>query len=62
MVKGVKTLRNTTTGSFIKRYPKGTYIVTVSRHAFTIKDGVVIGNIDDGEKMRKHIDGVWKIG
>jgi hypothetical protein len=62
MVKGVKTLRNTTTGSFIKRYPKGTYIVTVSRHAFTIKDGVVIGNIDDGKKMRKHIDGVWKIG
>ena len=62
MVKGVKTLRNTTTSSFIKRYPKGTYVVTVNRHAFTIKDGVVIGNIDDGKKMRKRINSVWKIG
>ena len=61
-VKGVKTLRNTTTSSFIKRYPKGTYVVTVNRHAFTIKDGVVIGNIEDGKKMKKHIQGVWKIG
>ena len=62
VVKGVKTLRNTTTSSFIKRYPKGTYVVTVNRHAFTIKDGVVIGNIDDGKKMRKRINSVWKIG
>jgi len=62
MVKGVKTLRSTTTSSFIKRYPKGTYVVTVNRHAFTIKDGVVIGNIEDGKKMKKHIQGVWKIG
>lgn len=61
-VKGVKTLRNTTTSSFIKKYPKGTYVVTVNRHAFTIKDGVVIGNVEDGKKMKKHIQGVWKIG
>ena len=61
-VKGVKTLRSTTTSSFIKRYPKGTYVVTVNRHAFTIKDGVVIGNVEDGKKMKKHIQGVWKIG
>ena len=60
-VKGVKTLRKTTTGSFIKRYPKGTYVVTVRGHAFTIKDGVVIGNVDDGKKMKKVIQGVWKI-
>lgn len=62
VVKGVKTLRSTTTGSFIKKYPKGTYVVTVNRHAFTIKDGVVIGNVEDGKKMKKHICGVWKIG
>ena len=61
VVKGVKKLRNTTTGSFIKKYPKGTYVVTVKGHAFTIKDGVVIGNVEDGKKMKKHIDGVWKI-
>jgi hypothetical protein len=62
VVKGVKKLRNTTTGSFIKKYSKGTYVVTVKGHAFTIKDGVVIGNVEDGKKMKKHIDGVWKIG
>lgn len=62
VVKGVKKLRSTTTGSFIKKYSKGTYVVTVKGHAFTIKDGVVIGNVEDGKKMKKHIDGVWKIG
>jgi hypothetical protein len=61
-VKGFRTLRNTTTSYFLKRYPVGTYIVTVRRHSFTIKDGVVIGNHDDGRQMRKVIDGVWKIG
>ena len=61
-VKGVRTLRNTTTSYFLKKYPVGTYIVTVRRHAFTIKDGVVIGNHEDGRQMRKVIDGVWKIG
>jgi hypothetical protein len=60
-VKGVKVLRKTTTGSFIKRYPVGTYIVVVRGHAFTIKDGVVIGNLADGKKMKKHINGAWKI-
>ena len=29
---------------------------------FYIKDGVVIGNYQDGKQMRKVIDGVWKIG
>lgn len=61
-VKGQKVLRSTTTSSFIKRYPVGTYIVVVRGHAFTIKDGVVIGNFDDGKKMKKRINGAWKIG
>jgi len=61
-VKGRKTLRSTTTSSFIKKYTKGTYVVTVRGHAFTIKDGVVIGNVEDGKKMKKHITDVWKIG
>ena len=61
-VKGAKTLRQTTSSSFIKKYPTGTYVVVVRGHAFTIKDGVVIGNVDDGKKMKKHINSVWKIG
>jgi hypothetical protein len=62
VVKGVKKLRATTTFSFIKKYPVGSYMVVVKGHSFTIKDGVVIGNPADGKKMKKHIIGAWKIG
>ena len=61
-VKGVNTLRNMTTAKFLEDYPKGTYIVTVKGHAFTIKDGVVIGNPEDATKRKKTIYGAWKIG
>lgn len=56
------TLRNTTTAYFLKKYPVGTYIVVVRGHAFTIKDGVVIGNLEDAKQRRKRITGAWKIG
>jgi hypothetical protein len=62
VVKGVKKLRTTTTSSFVKKYSIGSYIVIVKGHAFTIKDGVIIGNVDDGKKMKKHIQAAWKIG
>lgn len=53
---------NMTVGTFINEYNKGTYIVRVTRHAFTIKDGVVIGNWDDAVKTRRIIKNAWKIG
>lgn len=55
-------LRNTTTAYFLNKYPVGTYIVIVRGHAFTIKDGVVIGNLNDAKQRKKHITGAWKIG
>lgn len=61
-VKGVKKLRQTTTGSFIKKYPKGNFIIVVNRHAFAIKDGVIIGRSYDGKQLKKHVYNVWKIG
>ena len=42
--------RQKTVKSFIKSNPKGTYIVLVSKHAFTIKDGVLVDN--QGEEFR----------
>tara|TARA_E500000318_G_scaffold111992_2_gene133185 strand:+ start:439 stop:960 length:522 start_codon:yes stop_codon:yes gene_type:complete len=42
--------RDKTVKSFIKTYPKGTYLVLVSKHAFTVKDGVLIDNA--GEEFR----------
>lgn len=52
-----------TVGSFVKDYDKGTYIIVISGHAFTIRDGVVIGgNSEDAKRMRCIVKGVWKIG
>ena len=52
-IKGEKKLRQMTVGTFIKQNPKGTFFVLVRQHAFTIKDGVVIGNYEDAVKTKK---------
>ena len=52
-VKGEVKKRNMTVGTFIKKNPIGTYFVIVKGHAFTIKNGVVIGNYEDSVKVRK---------
>ena len=51
-----------TVGTFAKEYNTGTYIIRVTRHAFTIKDGHVIGNPDDATALRKIIKNAWRIG
>jgi hypothetical protein len=50
-----------TVGTFVKLYDKGTYILRVSGHAFTIKDGSVIGNPEDATKLRKVIKNCWRV-
>ena len=52
-VKGVTKKRNMTVGTFVKQNPKGTFFILVRQHAFTIKDGVVIGNPEDATKTKK---------
>ena len=52
-VKGVTKKRDMTVGTFIKQNPKGTFFVLVRQHAFTIKDGVVIGNYEDAVTTKK---------
>ena len=52
-VKGETKKRNMTVGTFVKQNPKGTLFVLVRRHAFTIKDGVVIGNPEDSIKTKR---------
>lgn len=51
-----------TVGTFAKLYDKGTYILRVPSHAFTIKDGVVIGNPQDSVRVKRVIKNAWKIG
>lgn len=50
-----------TVGTFVKEYDKGTYILRVTGHAFTVKDGSVIGNPNDADQIRKVVKNAWKI-
>jgi hypothetical protein len=40
---------------FLEKYPKGKYLVIKKGHAFSIIDGVVIGNSSDGSRLRTKI-------
>jgi hypothetical protein len=40
---------------FLERFSKGKYLVIVKGHAFSIIDGVVIGNASDGKRLRAKI-------
>ena len=60
-VKGLKKTRKMTVGTFIKQNPTGTFFMLVSGHAFTIKDGVVIGNYNDAQQKKKHLKYAWQV-
>jgi len=44
-----------TVGTFLEEYPKGTYLISIKRHVFTIIDGVVHGNHDDAKRLKARI-------
>ena len=48
-------MRSMTVGTFTKQNPAGTFFILVKGHAFTIKDGVVIGNKEDAKKLKRVI-------
>jgi len=52
-VNGERVKRKMTVGTFTKLNPVGTFFMLVSHHAFTIKDGVVIGNHEDSTKKKR---------
>jgi hypothetical protein len=60
-VKGVIKKRQMTVGRFVKNNPEGTFFIIVRGHAFTIKDGVVIGNWDDAKKLRTRVQCAFQI-
>lgn len=60
-VKGELVKRQMTVGTFVKKNPKGTFFVLVKGHAFTIKDGVVIGNPEDAIKTRRPMRAAFEI-
>lgn len=53
--------RMKTVKSFIKDNPTGTYVLGVSKHAFTVKDGVLIDNIDEEFRPTRKVTSAFKI-
>ena len=53
--------RKKTVKSFIKDHPKGNYIVTVSKHAFAVKDGKLIDNFGEEFRPTRKVDGAYEI-
>jgi hypothetical protein len=47
-----------TVGMFLKQRPIGRYLVIVSGHAFSIVNGVIIGNKRDAERLKVRIENV----
>ncbi len=58
--EGIKTLP-ITVNEFVEKYKTGSYIVLVSRHAFAIVNGVVIGNPDDADKLRCRVEDAVRV-
>ena len=54
-------IRKKTIGTFIKENNPGTYLVLIRRHMFTIKEGVVIGNQVDAERLRARIVSLYEV-
>ena len=53
--------RKKTVKSFIKDHPKGNYIVTVSKHAFAVKNGKLIDNVGEEFRPTRKVDGAYEI-
>jgi hypothetical protein len=45
----------------LEMYPKGKYFVLISRHAFSLIDGVIIGNPNDGVRMNAKVLNLIKV-
>ena len=60
-LKGEIIDRKKTVKSFIKDHQRGTYIVTVSKHAFVVKDGSLIDNFGEEFRPTRKVDGAYKI-
>lgn len=53
--------RKKTVKSFIKDHPKGNFLVTVSKHAFAVKDGMLVDNKGEEFRPTRKVDGAYKI-
>ena len=45
----------------LEKFPKGKYFVLIKGHAFSLIDGIIVGNISDGKRMNAKILDLIKI-
>ncbi len=60
-VKGEIFDRQKTVKSFIKDNQKGTFIVTVAKHALTVKDGMIIDNVGEEYRPTRKVQGALQV-
>ena len=58
---GEHIMRKKTVKSFIKDNPKGSFVVTVSKHALAIVDGKLIDNKGEEFRPTRKVDGAYRI-
>ena len=59
--KGEIVLRKKTVKSFISSHPKGTYIVLVAKHAFTVKDGELLDHDSFGNQPTRKVLNAFQV-
>jgi hypothetical protein len=53
--------RAMTVKTFLKQFAKGSYLVFVAGHVFTVKNGVVYGNVEDAKRMRSRVWAAFQV-
>jgi hypothetical protein len=53
--------RFVTFNQFFKKHKEGVYLIVVRGHAFTLKNGIVIGNTEDSTRLKARINTVYKV-
>lgn len=60
-LKGEEISRKKTVKSFIKDFSKGIYLVLVSGHVFTVKNGTMIDNVGEEWRPTRKVEGVFEL-
>lgn len=58
---GQVTERHMTVKTLLDRFPEGSFLVLVRKHAFAVKDGLIIGNPSDAKALRRRVLNLFKV-
>lgn len=60
-LRGEYIVRNKTVKSFVKSHPEGNYLIFVSGHVFSLKDGTIIDNNGEEYRPTRKVLGAMKV-